>query len=141
LHPQPVREHGHARGDDDPADLKPVEKRNPMPRRLDPVVERHPDRHQDDDCEQHGHDGARHHAPSHFATTAVARQLPTTFVIVRPMSSSASIPRIVVTPSSGRPYAASVPVRITRLARGTPATPLLVNISVSIIEICWPADR
>ena len=38
----------------------------------------------------------------------------------------------------GRLKVARVPARITRDARGTPATPLLVSISVSIIVICVP---
>ena len=61
-----------------------------------------------------------------------------TLVIVRAMSISSSTPRMSVTPSSGRPYIASVPARMTSEARGTPATPLLVSISVSSIVICCP---
>ena len=47
-------------------------------------------------------------SPSHRAITAVARQLPTRFTIVRAMSISSSTPRITATPSSGRPNAVSV---------------------------------
>ena len=41
-------------------------------------------------------------SPSHLAMTTVARQLPTTLVIVRAMSMSSSTPRISVMPTSGR---------------------------------------
>ena len=41
-------------------------------------------------------------------------------------------------PSTGRLNVASVPARITSDARGTPATPLLVSISVSIMTSCVP---
>ncbi len=57
------------------------------------------------------------------------------------MSSSASTPSSTATPSSGNPNCASVPARITRDARGTPATPLLVTIRVSIMRSCWPTER
>jgi len=40
---------------------------------------------------------------------------------------------MIATPSSGRPNVASVPDSITRDARGTAATPLLVIIRASII--------
>ena len=76
--------------------------------------------------------------PSHRATTAVARQFPSTFTDVRAMSISVSTPRITAIPSIGRLKRASVPARITSDARGTPATPLLVSISVSIITSCVP---
>jgi len=56
------------------------------------------------------------------------------FVLVRAMSISASTPRIIATPSSGKPNVASVPERITSDARGTAATPLLVIIRVSIMK-------
>src|SRR5450759_2937794 len=54
------------------------------------------------------------------------------------MSRTASTPSKMANPSTGRRNAVSVPARITRAARGTPATPLLVSIRVSIITNCWP---
>src|SRR5205814_4880143 len=79
--------------------------------------------------------------PSHRATTAVARQLPSRLTDVRAISMSASTPSNKATPSTGRLNVASVPARITKDARGTAATPLLVSISVSIIVSCVPKDR
>src|SRR5579864_9186011 len=79
--------------------------------------------------------------PSHRATTAVARQLPSRFTDVRAMSISASTPSSSATPSTGRLKVARVPARITRDARGTAATPLLVSISVNIMVICVPKER
>src|SRR5882672_9104981 len=76
--------------------------------------------------------------PSQRATTAVAMQLPMTFTAVRPMSMIWSMPSRIAAPSSGRPNCVSVAARTTSAARGTPATPLLVSISVSIITSCWP---
>jgi len=46
--------------------------------------------------------------------------------------------RRMATPSSGRPKLTSVPERMTSDARGTPATPLEVSMSVSIMTSCWP---
>ena len=63
--------------------------------------------------------------------TTVARQLPSTLSDVRSMSISASMPRIMNTGSVGKPNEPTVPSRITSAPRGTPATPLLVSISVS----------
>ena len=77
---------------------------------------------------------------SQRATTALARQLPSTFTEVRAMSIRASMPSSTATPSIGRWKVERVPVRITSAARGTPATPLLVSIKVSIISNCWPND-
>src|SRR5262249_10135736 len=77
--------------------------------------------------------------PSHRATTAVAMQLPITFTAVRPMSMIWSMPRRIAAPSSGRPNCVKVAARTTSAARGTPATPLLVSISVSIMTSCWPS--
>jgi len=54
-------------------------------------------------------------------------------VLVRAMSISVSTPRMMATPSSGRPNVARVPDSITSDARGTAATPLLVIMSASII--------
>src|SRR6266852_5946490 len=79
--------------------------------------------------------------PSHRATTAVARQLPSRFTEVRAISISSSTPRMTAIPSSGRPKVASVPARITSDARGTPATPLLVSMSVISISSCVPNDK
>src|ERR1039457_2536020 len=79
--------------------------------------------------------------PSHLATTALARQLPSTLVDVRAMSISASTPSRTAAPSMGRWKVVSVPARITSAARGTPATPLLVSMRVSIISSCWPNER
>ena len=58
--------------------------------------------------------------------------------MVRPMSISASTPSSSATPSIGSWKLASVAARMTSAARGTPATPLLVSISVSIMVTCWP---
>src|ERR1044071_4249662 len=70
-------------------------------------------------------------SPSQRAMTAEARQLPVTFTAVRPMSISASIPMMMKMGSGGSPNEATVPDRITSDARGTPATPLLVSMSVN----------
>jgi len=43
--------------------------------------------------------------------------------------------------SSGKLKVARVPERMTREARGTAATPLLVSIKVSIIGSCWASVR
>src|SRR5579871_240949 len=80
-------------------------------------------------------------SPSHRATTALARQLPRTLVAVRAMSMNWSMPRISRTGHAGRWKESSVPRRITRTARGTPATPLLVSISVKTMTSCWPKVR
>jgi hypothetical protein len=66
----------------------------------------------------------------------VARQLPMRFTVVRAMSINSSTPRITAIASSGRSNDANVPAKMTKDARGTPATPLLVNINVSIMMIC-----
>src|SRR2546426_12842088 len=76
----------------------------------------------------HADAGACLNSPSHRAITTVARQLPTTFTDVRAMSINSSMPRIARMGHSGRPNDAAVPSRITSVARGTPATPLLVSI-------------
>ena len=49
------------------------------------------------------------------------------------------MPSRMAAPSSGRPNCVSVAVSTTSAARGTPATPLLVSISVSIMTSCWPS--
>ena len=54
------------------------------------------------------------------------------------MSISVSTPRMTATPAIGRPKLAKVPARITSEARGTPATPLLLSIRVSIMTIWVP---
>src|ERR1017187_4427037 len=77
--------------------------------------------------------------PSQRATTAAARQFPSTLTAVRAMSSTASKPSRMAKPSTGRWNVVSVPTRITSAARGTPATPLLVSIRVNIITNCSPA--
>src|SRR5262249_9112331 len=77
-------------------------------------------------------------SPPHRAITADARAFPTRFIVVRAMSISTSTPRMTAIASSGSPNAASVPERITSDARGTPATPLLVSISVKTMRSCWP---
>ena len=73
--------------------------------------------------------------------TTVARQLPITLIAVRAMSINSSTPRIRITPSTGSANDASVPSRITSEARGTPATPFDVSISVSSMTICCVHDK
>ena len=70
----------------------------------------------------------------------MARQFPITFTDVRAMSISSSMPRMARIGHSGSPKEAAVPSRITRVARGTPATPLLVSMSVNTITSCWPKE-
>src|SRR5262245_52841395 len=53
-------------------------------------------------------------SPSHFATTAEARQFPKTLIEVRPMSIRASIPNISITGAAGKPNEATVADNITR---------------------------
>ena len=77
-------------------------------------------------------------SPSHFATTVAATALPTTLVADRPMSRKWSIARMIRIPASGMLNWASVAVITTRLARGTPAMPFEVIISVSSMAICVP---
>src|ERR1051326_3065692 len=77
-------------------------------------------------------------SPSQRAITAVARQFPRTFVAVRAMSINWSMPKMIHTGHAGKWNESTVPTRITSIARGTPATPLLVSISVSTITSCWP---
>jgi len=84
---------------------------------------------------------SRKSTPSQRATTAAARQLPNMFTDVRAMSISVSTPKISSTPSLGNPNDAAVAASTTSEARGTPATPLLVSINVSIIRICVPNGR
>ena len=48
------------------------------------------------------------------------------------------MPSRMAAPSSGRPNCATVAASTTSDARGTPATPLLVSISVSIMKSCCP---
>ena len=79
--------------------------------------------------------------PSQRATTAAAKQLPSMLTDVRAMSIRVSTPKISNTPSFGNPKEAAVAASTTNEARGTPATPLLVNISVSIIKTCVPNGR
>src|SRR5262252_8550907 len=76
------------------------------------------------------------YSPSHRAMTTVARQLPRTFNDVRSMSSTASMPRMTRTGSTGNPNDATVPRRMTSAPRGTPATPLLESISVTSRRNC-----
>src|SRR6185369_3978523 len=47
-------------------------------------------------------------SPSHFATTAVASELPMTLVAERPMSRKVSMPMIINSPASGMPNCDSV---------------------------------
>src|SRR6185295_13265200 len=68
-------------------------------------------------------------SPSHLATTAVAMELPTTLVALRPMSRNWSMPMMSSRPASGMLKVARVAAITTREARGTPAMPLLVTVS------------
>src|SRR5262245_15780835 len=79
-------------------------------------------------------------SPSHFATTAVAMELPTTLVALRPMSRNWSMPMIRSRPASGILKVTKVAAITTREARGTPAIPLLVTISNSSMVICCAND-
>src|ERR1019366_4184753 len=79
--------------------------------------------------------------PSQRATTALARQFPTTFSEVRAISRIASTPSSTAIPSLGRLKVDTVPARMMSAARGTPATPLLVSIRVSIMANCSPVVR
>src|SRR6266481_122862 len=86
---------------------------------------------------------ASSNSPSHRATTVVARQLPITFTQVRPMSISSSTPKIIATPIGPSPEGTNefnAASKMTSDDRGTPATPLEVNINANIIVICWPND-
>src|SRR6185437_9693437 len=84
-------------------------------------------------------------SPSHFAITQLAKVFPITFTEVRAISINSSIPRIAITGHKGNPNEDTVPNKITKDARGTPATPLLVSINVSpmiswvVNGICMPA--
>ena len=51
--------------------------------------------------------------PSHRATTALARQFPSTFTDVRAISKRASTPKRMLNPSAGRWNVVSVPARTT----------------------------
>src|SRR5258707_6731769 len=73
---------------------------------------------------------------SQRAMTAEARQLPVTLREVRAISMSASTPRITKIGSVGRWKVAAEAMRTSRLARGTPAMPLLVSINVRTIKSC-----
>ena len=75
-------------------------------------------------------------SPSQRAITALARQLPVTFSEVRAMSISVSTPRIIKMGSYGRWNVDAVAINTTSVARGTPAIPLLVNISASTMNSC-----
>ena len=48
------------------------------------------------------------------------------------------MPMMSNSPASGMPNCESVAAITTRLARGTPAMPLDVTISISTMTICWP---
>ena len=50
------------------------------------------------------------------------------------------MPSRMAAPSSGSPKVLNVAVRMTSAARGTPATPLLVSIRVSIMVTCCQTD-
>ena len=54
------------------------------------------------------------------------------------MSINSSIPKMIKIGQTGIPKDAAVPNNITKEARGTPATPLLVNIKVKTINNCCP---
>ena len=78
--------------------------------------------------------------PSQCVISTVAMALPNTLVTVRPMSRKVSTPSSSAIPSIGSPNWVSVAEITTRLARGTPAMPFDVIISVSSMAICCPAD-
>src|SRR5262249_2277278 len=78
-------------------------------------------------------------SPSHLATTEVASELPITLVALRPMSRKVSMPMIISSPASGMLNWLSVAAITTSEARGTPATPLEVIISVASMASCVPS--
>ncbi len=57
------------------------------------------------------------------------------------MSINWSTPRRRKIGSIGSPSCVAVPMSTTKDPRDTPAIPLLVSMSVSIIMTCWPALR
>ena len=69
---------------------------------------------------------------------AVASELPITLVALRPMSRKVSMPMIMSRPASGMLNCESVAAITTSEARGTPATPLEVIISVASMASCVP---
>jgi len=71
-----------------------------------------------------------------FRHDRVAMPFPITLVAVRPMSRKWSMPMMSSRPASGSPNIGSTAATTTSDARGTPATPLLVSMSVSIINSC-----
>src|SRR6201996_5811887 len=77
---------------------------------------------------------SRANSPSHRAITKEERQSPTTWTAVRAMSSRAAIPRPTKMGSSGRWNMAAVASSTTKVARGTPATPLLVSMRVPTMK-------
>ena len=66
--------------------------------------------------------------------------MPITLVALRPMSRKVSMPMIINSPASGMPNWLSVDAITTSEARGTPATPLEVIISVASMASCVPSD-
>ena len=68
-------------------------------------------------------------------------QLPITFMAVRPMSISVSMPRSISTAAAGIWKLLATAIRITSVARGTPAMPLLVSMSVARSTICCMTER
>lgn len=77
--------------------------------------------------------------PSHFATAAVAIELPTILVPERPMSRNWSTASRRRSPSAGRLNAVSVAAMTTSEARGTAAIPFDVIIRNSSMVICCTA--
>jgi len=73
---------------------------------------------------------------SHLAMTAVAIELPSTLVAVRPMSRKTSMPMISSTPASGRPNIGMTAATTTSPERGTPAMPFDDTMRTSSIVTC-----
>lgn len=80
--------------------------------------------------------GLKCYSLSHFPTTLVAKALPKTLVADRNISQKWSIGKISAMPSTGILNIPQVAATTTKLARGTPAMPLLVSISTKSIVIC-----
>ena len=82
--------------------------------------------------------GVSRNSPSQRAMMTVARQLPRTLVAVSRHVHQLIDPEDDEHRLDRQAERRSVPSRMTSDARGTPATPLLVSISVSSIVSCCP---
>jgi hypothetical protein len=78
---------------------------------------------------------------SHLATTYVAKQFPSTFTDVRPISIIASMAKIANAFSGSKPKEATVLTKIKNDAPRIPATPFEVSIKIKHICICCDKVR